>query len=121
MSLDLTHRYIEAYNRRDAAALRALLADDVAFVRPGGRVLPGPDEVVASYEREWSRVARSRVDVRRAWEVEDRVCAEITVTVLVGRAEHAVEGSVFHRWRDGRLVRYRLYLDPLPDLGGAAW
>lgn len=114
MSLELSRTFIDAYNRRDADAIRALVADDVSYVRPGQKLLTSPDEVVGIYQKEWGNVSRSRVDVRDAWHVDDAVCAEITVTVEIDGAELQVEGGVFHGWKGGKLVRYRLYLDPLP-------
>jgi ketosteroid isomerase-like protein len=112
---DLTARFMEAYNRRDHDALRALLAPELEYVRPGGGVLRTADEVMGQYECDWSVLAASRVEVRELTELEDGVIAEITVHVTTADGSGSVEAALVHRWRDGLLVRYRLYADPLPS------
>jgi ketosteroid isomerase-like protein len=102
---ELTQRYVDAYNRRDRTAMRELLPATLEFVRPGGGSLRTADEVMAQYERDWAILERSRVAIRDLVESNDAILAEIT----------AVEGVIVHRWRDGKLVRYRYYTDPLPD------
>jgi hypothetical protein len=39
--------------------------------------------------------------------------AEITVHATLGDRPASVECALAHRWIDARLVRYRLYADPL--------
>jgi ketosteroid isomerase-like protein len=112
---ELTQRYVDAYNRRDRTAMRELLPATLEFVRPGGGSLRTADEVMAQYERDWAILERSRVAIRDLVESNDAILAEITVEGSLGGRSAAVEGVIVHRWRDGKLVRYRYYTDPLPD------
>jgi len=112
---ELTQRYVEAYNRRDQAAMRELLPATLEFVRPGGGALRTADEVMTQYERDWAMLERSRVVVRDLLESDDAILAEITVEGSLGGRSAAVEGVIAHRWHDDRLVRYRYYSDPLPE------
>ncbi|NVM24024.1 MAG: nuclear transport factor 2 family protein [Desulfobacterales bacterium] len=108
--------FIDAYNRRDADALRALLAPDLEYVRPGPVTLTTTDEVMAQYEMDWSRFERSRVDIRSFVEADDTVAAEVTISASERGREAVVEAVVIHQWRNGRLIRYRAYFDPFPNL-----
>ncbi len=111
---ELTDRFIHAYNQRDRVALRALLPPVLEYVRPGGGKLTTADEVMAQYERDWAVLSSSNVEVRDLVESGDGIIAEITIRTTMGGGSLAVEGVVAHRWRGGRLIRYRLYSDPLP-------
>ena len=111
---ELTARFIHAYNQRDREALRALLAPVLEYVRPGGAKLTTAEEVMAQYERDWVVLSSSSVEVRELVESGDGIIAEITVKGTIGGRSLALEGVIFHRWRDGRLIRYRAYSDPLP-------
>lgn len=113
MSADLSRAFISAYNRRDADAMRALLHPEIEYIRPGGRTRESAAHVIAAYEKEW-RLNDVKVAVRRVVEQADAVAIEITVTDASGAPLFA--GGVFHDWRDGLLVRYRAYFDPLPDV-----
>lgn len=111
---DLTLQYIDAYNRRDDAGMRALLSPSLEFVLPGPASLRTADEVLAYYQQQWAATIRSRVDVRELMESDDGILAEITMTATMGELSGSVEGVIAHRWQNGRMVRYRAYLDPLP-------
>lgn len=113
MSADLSRAFIDAYNRRDAATMREMLHPDLEYVRPGGRRRDGVEHVMAAYEKEW-RQNDVKVAVRRIVEQGHSVAAEITVIDQEGKP--LFQGGVFHDWRDGLLVRYRAYFDPLPDV-----
>jgi ketosteroid isomerase-like protein len=113
---DLTARFVAAFNARDGASLRAMLAPELEFIRPGGAVLRTPDAVLAQYEADWSMMSTSRVEPHRVVVAGDDLMAEITIhSVIDGRAV-ALPGAIAHRWRDGRLVRYRLYTDRLSSV-----
>jgi ketosteroid isomerase-like protein len=111
---ELTARFMHAYNQRDRVALRALLPPVLEYVRPGGGKLATAEEVMAQYERDWSVLSSSSVEVRELVESGDGIIAEITIKATMGARSLAVEGVLAHRWRSGRLVRYRAYTDPLP-------
>jgi ketosteroid isomerase-like protein len=105
---------MHAYNERDRVALRALLPPVLEYVRPGGGKLTTAEEVMAQYERDWAVLSSSSVEVRELVESCDAIIAEITLKVTMSERSLALEGVLAHRWRDGRLVRYRAYTDPLP-------
>jgi ketosteroid isomerase-like protein len=111
---ELTARFIHAYNQRDREALSALLAPVLEYVRPGGAKLTTAEEVMAQYERDWVVLSSSSVEVRELVESGDGIIAEITLKVTMSGRSLALEAVVAHRWRNGRLIRYRAYSDPLP-------
>ena len=111
---ELTERFIHAYNQRDREALRALLPPVLEYVRPGGGKLTTAEEVMAQYERDWGVLSSSSVEVRELVETSDGIIAEITVKATMSGRSFALEAVVTHRWRNGRLIRYRAYSDPFP-------
>ena len=113
-SSELSERFIEAFNQRNGEGMRAMLPPALEYVRPGGEVLRTSDHVMAQYERDWSRFTSSRVEIRRHVESGEDVFVEITIHTTVGDRSASVEAAVAHRWRHGKLVRYRAYADPWP-------
>ena len=111
---ELTDRFIHAYNQRDRVAMRALLSPVLEYVRPGGGKLTTADEVMAQYERDWAVLSRSSVEVRELLESDDGIMAEVTLRITMKERSLSVEAVVIHRWREGRLIRYRVYSDPWP-------
>lgn len=114
--LEHSQAFIDAYNRRDADALRSLLAPELEYVRPGPVTLSTVDEIMAQYEMDWSMFERSRVDIRSIVEANDTIVVEGTISALARGQEMVVEAVVVHQWRNGRLIRYRAYFDPFPNL-----
>ncbi len=113
---ELTARFIIAFNGRDRAGLRDLLAPELEYIRPGGAVLTTPDAVLAQYEADWSQMSASRVEPQRVVVAGDDLMAEITIHSVIDGRPVALPGAIAHRWRDGRLVRYRLYTDRLSSV-----
>jgi ketosteroid isomerase-like protein len=111
---ELSNRLIRAYNERDRVAIRQLLPPVLEYVRPGGGKLTTAEEVMAQYERDWAVLSSSRVEVRELLESDDGIMAEITLRVTMKERSLSVEAVVVHRWREGRLIRYRVYADPFP-------
>lgn len=114
--LEHSQAFIDAYNRRNVEELRSLLAPELEYIRPGPVTLTTPDEVMAQYEMDWARFERSRIDVRSYVEADDAVAAEVTISASTHGREEVVEAVVVHQWHNGRLVRYRAYFDPFPNL-----
>ena len=69
---------------------------------------------MAQYERDWAVMSSSSVEVRDLVGFDDRIMAEITITATINGRSRAIPAALVHQWRDGRLIRYRLYSDPLP-------
>jgi hypothetical protein len=111
---ELSDRFIRAYNERDRVAICALLPPVFEHVRPGGGKLTTAEEVMAQYERDSAVLSRSSVEVRELLESDDGIIAEITIRATMKERSLSVEAVVAHRWRGGRLIRYRLSSDPLP-------
>lgn len=106
--LDLSKAFIDAYNRRDAEGLRRLLDPDIVYIRMGGHRAPDVDDIVSRYVAGWEE--DYVFDLRRATQQGDAVVIEITGRQQIpphGR----LEAADYHRWRDGRMVEYRAYVD----------
>lgn len=110
---ELSRAFLDAYNRRDADTMRAMLADQFAYVRPGPVTLDGADRVMERYRKDWESVGAT-LRVRHLLEAGSEVVMEITIDRPDGVS---IEAVVLHRWMDGRLERYRLYRDPV-SVGG---
>jgi hypothetical protein len=110
---ELSDRFVRAYNERDRVAIRNLLPV-LEYIRPGGGKLTTAEEVMAQYERDWAAVSSSSVEVRELLESDDGIIAEITIRATMKERSLSLEAVVAHRWRGGRLIRYRAYSDPLP-------
>ena len=106
---ELSRALVDAYNRRDSDAMRALFDPDIVYIRPGGVRRDGVDAIMAAYEAEW-RKYDVEVRIRSALEDGERFAAEIEVVKATG--DTLFVGSVFHEWRAGRLTSYRAYFDP---------
>ncbi len=115
---ELTARFIAAFNARDRAMLRALLAPELEFIRPGGAVLTTAGAVLAQYEADWAMMSSSRVEPQQVIVSGDDLLAEITIHSVIDGQTVALPGAIAHRWRGGRLVRYRLYTDRLSSVLG---
>lgn len=63
---EVSRDYFAAYNARDTARLRRLLADAFRQVRAGGTlVIEGPDDYVAFLEQEWRQRPDATIEIRR--------------------------------------------------------
>lgn len=111
---ELSARFVEAYNGRDADAMREMLAADLTYVRPGPTPLRGIDAVMAQYDEDWERYD-AVIQVRRILEQDDTAAVELTLSAPSPQGTVEVEGVVLHRWVDGRMVDYRFYVDPVPQ------
>ncbi len=109
--IDHSRALVDAYNRRDAEAIRAMLHPDITYVRPGPWPVPDHDAIVRLYQADWARNG-ARLEIRSTMEDGDRVLVELTITVP--GADRPMEGCAVHRWDDGLLSEYRAYLDPFP-------
>lgn len=108
--VDRSLALIDAYNRRDAGAIRAMLHPDITYVRPGPRRATSVDSIIRLYEADWSR-NDATIAVRTTLADGDRVVVEIAVTFPATGT--VLEGAAVHRWANDLLVEYRAYLDPL--------
>ena len=120
-NVEIVHRAIDAFNRRDIRALAELSHEDLEFVS----VLTAVDAGGASYHGSgaWASYFAVMNETWEDWHVEDfrlfdagedRVAC---VFRLVGKGKHSgapVEREVglAYRIREGKLWRMRSYLDP---------
>lgn len=112
---ELSARFLDAYNRRDPETMRSMLSTDVTFIRPGPTRIEGVDAIIELYQNDWEEFNNQNA-IRRIIEAGDQVAMEITA--VFDDAESSVEYdlAVVLRWVDNRLVYYRLYVDPIPDI-----
>ncbi len=104
---ELSRAFLDAYNRRDAVAMEAMLGEEFSYVRPGPVALEGVDRVMGRYRKDWEAVGAT-LAVRHLVEAGPEVVMEITIDRPDGVT---IEAVVLHRWENQRLVRYRLYRD----------
>ena len=113
--LELSTRYIEAFNQRDGETMWSMLDDNVVYIVGGSPPFSGPEAVKAYYVPmfEGDIVA----DTLSGIEQGDTVFAENRISgTLADGSAYFVEQAVRHRWRDGLLVEYRNYNDaPVVD------
>ena len=100
----LSLMYIEAYNQRDVNALRRMFSPTIEDV----------DAILAQYEQDWA-ANDSYLRPTRFVRQEDTVMAELTLGPARRSQGPSVGGVIVHRWVEGLLVEYRLYLDPVPS------
>lgn len=108
-SVDRSLALIDAYNRRDGEAIRAMLHPDIVYVRPGPRQARSTDSIVRLYQSDWDR-NDATIAVRSTMSEGDRVAVEIEVTFPSGTV---LQGAAVHRWDGDLLAEYRAYLDPI--------
>ena len=105
---------IDAYNRRDATTIEAMLHPDIVYIRPGPRRARSTDSIVRLYQSDWER-NDATIAVRSTLAQGDRVAVEIEVTFPAGQV---LQGAAFHRWDGHLLAEYRAYLDPPASSSG---
>jgi endonuclease YncB( thermonuclease family) len=110
----LSLQFIEAYNRRDIAAMEQMISPAVVYVRPGGAKIEAVDAILALYEEQWAR-SDAFLRPRRFVRQDDTVIAELTIGPARRSQGRSVDAVEIHRWEGDQLVEYRLYLDPAPD------
>ena len=117
---DLSRQFIDAFNRKDLTALRAMMADTVEYKFPGVRTLTDPDEVIARYHKIIAALGDLQLQVVQM--VSDGTTwAAFFIENVDGDPQPQV--AVFHEWVDGKLKTYRAFADTranwaAPDKGG---
>ena len=108
---ELSRRYIEFHNSYDLDGLLSLVDDSISFKRAEEEPLVGAEAVRRQYLEGWDGHEGVVVTVRRIVEPESTAAVEIHVES--GPPSNVqYDGVVVHDWSsDGRLVRYRLYVD----------
>jgi hypothetical protein len=106
---ELSQRYVDALNRRDFDAFRALIGSNVHFhLATAGVVLSSPDEIAALYRQALAAAPDARIVPINIVSTDDWAAIELNI-VRTGSTERH---SVFHRWEDDKLVYYHNYVDP---------
>lgn len=104
---ELSQTFLEAYNRRDGETMKAMLAPEVVYIRPGPTRIAGVEAIMDRYQRDWDRYDNRNV-VRGVLEDGDTSVMEITMKFPDGAEAGAV---VVTRWVGELMVSYRLYMD----------
>ena len=109
----LSRRYVEAFNQRDWAAMRSMLADCVDYTLPGLEVMTDPEDVVAFYRKLTMLEATSDLVMEVTQSVSDRErWAAFMNRSVTGPPSRT---GVFMEWVEERLVTYRAFAEtPLP-------
>lgn len=107
---ELSQALLDAYNNRDIAALADLVATEVDYVTMGGVRIETKAEVVAGYEASFA--ADFVFELIRATQEGDAVVIEIEGRQRIPPHD-VIQANDYHRWRDGKLVEYRAYVDRL--------
>lgn len=115
--VELVRSLYHAFERRDQAAVLALLDPEVEFVQteelPWGGYYKGAPEGVHSFFSKLLAAVDSRVEIEKTWDAGNAV-------VVVGRTIGTVKASgkpfnvdIVHVWtvRDGKVVRFNPYID----------
>jgi ketosteroid isomerase-like protein len=113
--LDLARKSIDAYNRRDRAALLALIADDVVFEVPmsmaNAGTYRGPEGFIRMAEGWDDAWEEFRIEINDPIEYGDTVIVPVTQHGR-GRGsgvEIQMQATYLMRFSDGRLRHWRIY------------
>ena len=90
-NVELTHRSIDAFNRRDLDALLEMLDDD-AEVAPGAALIEGNYHGHAGFRRWWESLFEGSDFTSEV--VEVRAIGDLTLAVLRIRAHGAASGTL---------------------------
>jgi len=113
-NVDLTHRTLDAFNRRDLDALLALL-DDHVEAAPALAAIEGNYHGHAGIRRWWESVFEALPDFT-AEIVKVRDIGDLTLAVLRSRAHGAASGTLIEErlwlvseWRTGKVIWLRVF------------
>jgi ketosteroid isomerase-like protein len=109
---ELSMQYVAALNAHDFDGFRQLLADRLEFHSLGGPVVTSADEVVDLYRTAAEQSPSPRIEIDHLLCDDEWVAAEVWVIATETRTETTPRFGVFHRWNDGKLVSYRVYIQP---------
>jgi steroid delta-isomerase-like uncharacterized protein len=113
-TLDLIHRFNQAFNRHDVDAVMALMTDDCVFdstrPAPDGERLEGRERVRDFWERFFARSPEARFETEDLFAAGDRCVVLWRYSwVREGRSGH-VRGVDVFRVRDGRIAEKLSYV-----------
>jgi ketosteroid isomerase-like protein len=124
-NVELAHRVVDAFNRRDLDALLALMDDDVEFVPPLASIegqYHGHAGIRRWWEGQFSGLSDFTVEV-----IEVRDLGDLTVTLVRNRAQGAVSNAPVEErlwfvgeWREGKAIwsqSFRTEADALEAAG----
>lgn len=95
--------------------MRSLLSQAVTYIRPGPTQIEGVDAIIDRYRKDWEQYDNQNT-IRRIFEDGDEVAMEVTAVVERDGERVEFDLAVMMRWVDDKLVYYRLYIDPIPEL-----
>lgn len=112
---ELSARFLDAFNRRDTDTMRSMLAPEVTYIRPGPTRVEGVAAIIERYRKDWERYDNQNT-IQQIIEDGNDVAMEITAAVERDGQHVEFELAVIMRWVDDKLIYYRLYVDPIPEL-----
>jgi steroid delta-isomerase-like uncharacterized protein len=127
--IDLATQHDAAFNAQDADGRRAIEADDVELVMPGGMTLRGHENVMQVVRAFWEALPDAEITAHEQLAAGDIVVREGTLlgthkgTFRTPEGEIPASGNAvtlryaaIKRFHDGRLVSEHLYFDQLEFL-----
>src|SRR3954447_3940529 len=109
--LELAESYFEAWQQRDAAALRSILADDVSFEGPMATIDSAEDAVEGLMGL---AAATTELTVRKRLADGDDVITWFEISI---KDAGPMPTANWSRVKDGRIIEIRVAFDPRPLLG----
>lgn len=104
----MAYLLIDAYDAHDIPTLRRLMDRDVVYTLPGDVQFVGRRNVLARFREEWNNQEAS-IAIRGSIGQPEEAMLELTITTLIGEDPGSIDAVGVQRWRDDRLVDYRLY------------
>ena len=109
-SIARAREYLAALVARDWVAVRATLADDVTRHGPYNDDVTGADDYVAFLERTFADLQDYEMQIAAVWGHEDRVCAELAETVMIGGRRLRTDEAIVFELADKAIRRVSVFL-----------
>jgi ketosteroid isomerase-like protein len=108
---ELVERMIDAWNRRDAEAIAALVESEVEYVNPPAAVEPGTrrgrDAVLTVCRKQWDARGDAEMEIVRTEARGDALISEIRMSRTLHGSEARINNRGLLAWnlREGRIAR----------------
>ena len=104
----LSRALIAAFNARDLDAIESMVASPTDYKRSGADALRTPAEVRERYARDFELTPDIHAELVHVVAATD---TEVAFELVVTTSGLTLPGAAHHRWVDGRLARYRSWVD----------
>ena len=113
-NVELSRRFVEAWNSRDLDGILDFAAPDVEFVNSPTAIEPGTrrghDELAAVLRTQWEMLTDGRQEIDRVYDRGDEVIALGRLSRRLPGSETRIEDRILAscEFRDGLLIRTRI-------------